>query len=190
MAHGSTKEISPDHPRSRGVYSFMNGDVVMCSGSSPLARGLRRQSRGIRQVGRIIPARAGFTGRRPAWAGRRPDHPRSRGVYACAVGVPPEWGGSSPLARGLRRPARPRAGGGGIIPARAGFTSTRPWRCPGGRDHPRSRGVYWKPPWGYRSASGSSPLARGLQFVILIAGLCRGIIPARAGFTAHLSTTL
>ena len=51
----------PDHPRSRGVYSFMNGDVVMCAGSSPLARGLPVTGALAHVDRRIIPARAGFT---------------------------------------------------------------------------------------------------------------------------------
>ena len=51
------------------------------------------------------------------------------------------------------------------------------------RDHPRSRGVYTgkrRPSW---SASGSSPLARGLREVRAPATQVGRIIPARAGFT-------
>ena len=51
-------------------------------------------------------------------------------------------------------------------------------------DHPRSRGVYAGP---YQRADGrwgSSPLARGLRRRVSGAGVCGGIIPARAGFTA------
>ena len=71
--------------------------------------------------------------------------------------------GSSPLARGLRRPQRRAGNHPGIIPARAGFTpipsrtKTVTW------DHPRSRGVYRR---------GGIAFLRG-----------GGIIPARAGFT-------
>jgi len=36
----------PDHPRSRGVYSKRNRKAFRASGSSPLARGLRRGRRG------------------------------------------------------------------------------------------------------------------------------------------------
>ena len=54
-----------DHPRSRGVYADLIIAVVVASGSSPLARGLRVLRRAGGPRGRIIPARAGFTrGRR------------------------------------------------------------------------------------------------------------------------------
>ena len=36
-----TRRFSPDHPRSRGVYSLRRNHGVLPSGSSPLARGLR-----------------------------------------------------------------------------------------------------------------------------------------------------
>ena len=50
--------------------------------------------------------------------------------------------GSSPLARGLLIGSIDNALWRGIIPARAGFTSTYYSRVKFGRDHPRSRGVY------------------------------------------------
>ena len=78
--------------------------------------------------------------------------------------------------------ARP-AGGGGIIPARAGFT----WGDTLGEawieDHPRSRGVYWSLVAPAPSLRGSSPLARGLRADDMAEFLMEGIIPARAGFT-------
>ena len=174
------------------------------AGSSPLARGLLNSDHFNIVGDRIIPARAGFT-RDISW--KNPlaaDHPRSRGVYWVLSLVGRPRPGSSPLARGLRRhdglgPAR-----GGIIPARAGFTR----RGIGGRrrrpDHPRSRGVYDGLRVTLNSASGSSPLARGLPPRSAGMGggsrgsspLARGlrlsqragqrwrrIIPARAGFT-------
>ena len=93
------------------------------------------------------------------------------------------WG-SSPLARGLRRTASSPRLRGRIIPARAGFTRQGGMGRPSGWDHPRSRGVY--SPHGSAPAclSGSSPLARGLPAQHGIDRLGRGIIPARAGFTA------
>ena len=94
-----------DHPRSRGVYL---AEQVTCGddlGSSPLARGLRREFYERVVDAGIIPARAGFTGPPRAGGGSGRDHPRSRGVYHS-------------LADG-------RLCGGGIIPARAGFTVSR-----------------------------------------------------------------
>ena len=51
----------PDHPRSRGVYSYEWTALRSRSGSSPLARGLLYQDRKRGIVVGIIPARAGFT---------------------------------------------------------------------------------------------------------------------------------
>ena len=162
----------------------MTAPLPRGGGSSPLARGLRGPWSQYPGQMRIIPARAGFT----APGGRGPssprDHPRSRGVYC--RGRPPSSrsSGSSPLARGL--PGR-RHGPGlepRIIPARAGFTR-RPARSPRRKgDHPRSRGVYPGMSITMIRMAGSSPLARGLRRRRLGAGGARGIIPARAGFTA------
>ena len=53
------------------------------------------------------------------------------------------------------------------------------------RDHPRSRGVYGVPCAAGGVSGGSSPLARGLPSCPIRALISLGIIPARAGFTAH-----
>ena len=90
----------------------------------------------------IIPARAGFTG-----------------PLLGVVGGP---GGSSPLARGLRRPLRPHGMLRRIIPARAGFTRGMSRSTTTCADHPRSRGVYCARQDGALRLGGSSPLARGL----------------------------
>ena len=70
-----------------------------------------------------------------------------------------------------------------IIPARAGFTSSSWVPSAAAPDHPRSRGVYLKQSCIERGIKGSSPLARGLLFMVRISFLRGGIIPARAGFT-------
>ena len=101
------------------------------------------------------------------------------------TGIPTSYG-SSPLARGLRRPARPPRGLLRIIPARAGFTlghSPPPGRA---QDHPRSRGVYASHTAAALSSEGSSPLARGLLPEDSRGAGDPGIIPARAGFTDAL----
>ena len=72
---------------------------------------------------------------------------------------------------------------GGIIPARAGFTQQDRHPRLRLRDHPRSRGVYHPLEDEDRDEPGSSPLARGLHYVLTWEGLRRRIIPARAGFT-------
>ena len=111
--------------------------------------------------------------------------PRSRGVYRRLRPAAMTCWGSSPLARGLPPEISRRHDRGGIIPARAGFTTRTPRLSPTIPDHPRSRGVYSLTAL-YRSPSnGSSPLARGLQRVLAFVEVQVGIIPARAGFTAH-----
>ena len=91
----------------------------------------------------------------------------------------------SPLTRGLRgRLAGPELGGG-IIPARAGFTigfiNTPSYTV----DHPRSRGVYAAGGGQITSGAGSSPLARGLPVPPRIREVQNRIITARAGFTGR-----
>ena len=76
----------------------------------------------------------------------------------------------------------------GIIPARAGFTSSRASMTPSARDHPRSRGVYPKGTDFSVPVRGSSPLARGLLPLDSTQSSDRRIIPARAGFTRGRSS--
>ena len=131
-----------DHPRSRGVYSTDSPTRIRIVGSSPLARGLRQSARASTSTSRIIPARAGFTAR-PGWRPCRVrDHPRSRGVYEALSASDATDKGSSPLARGLLSQALTVSEEVGIIPARAGFTSTTVRLSSRDQDHPRSRGVY------------------------------------------------
>ena len=153
-----------DHPRSRGVYSRSPPARTQTMGSSPLARGLRRREN-------LLP-------------GAHEDHPRSRGVYGLGAPAHLSSSGSSPLARGLR-PLVPVASDlTGIIPARAGFTRTRPGSRTAPGDHPRSRGVYKDRIGRCKNAVGSSPLARGLRMEWTVFADRLGIIPARAGFTS------
>ena len=173
-----------DHPRSRGVYLSARVPVRTEHGSSPLARGLRPDHAKIPRPTRIIPARAGFTLTRTQITPGPQDHPRSRGVYRICATAPITGTGSSPLARGLLSGAINTILAARIIPARAGFTYGRPGHRRGSRDHPRSRGVYWRSRISRRTRTGSSPLARGLHTHGRALANIHGIIPARAGFTS------
>ena len=153
-----------DHPRSRGVYILPRLSPRTIRGSSPLARGLLIGEKEPCTARGIIPARAGFTYMRRRGARRSRDHPRSRGVYTIRTAQKNYDRGSSPLARGLPREAYYDVVAQGIIPARAGFTSTGCLCSSQTGDHPRSRGVYLVftvTSWVVR---GSSPLARGLLY--------------------------
>ena len=155
----------------------------MVSGSSPLARGLRRVRDRLDDGLGIIPARAGFTTTSSTSTPTRRDHPRSRGVYK-QLSVASRWNpGSSPLARGLLAWFQAYVQPTRIIPARAGFTPGGHWSSFLAWDHPRSRGVYSTPHSTFFGTKGSSPLARGLPLPRLGAGDDAEIIPARAGFT-------
>ena len=79
--------------------------------------------------------------------------------------------------------ATPNSPAAGIIPARAGFTSSTSGATRRGPDHPRSRGVYGPMTPIRPGRPGSSPLARGLRAADGRARGGEGIIPARAGFT-------
>ena len=134
--------LPADHPRSRGVYTYIVGSDADLGGSSPLARGLRA-GRPRAPVGPgIIPARAGFTSPRTTRTPGPPDHPRSRGVYACEEEAAHMLAGSSPLARGLPTARKVEGEVRRIIPARAGFTRRALGQPERDSDHPRSRGVY------------------------------------------------
>ena len=152
-------------------------------GSSPLARGLRPGPDLLGRARRIIPARAGFTSAGGRRSRRPPDHPRSRGVYSMPRQVGKTYTGSSPLARGLRGVRVLRNRQSGIIPARAGFTSSPAAPRRNAPDHPRSRGVYQAGALCCRQVGGSSPLARGLLPTEPLPRWWGRIIPARAGFT-------
>ena len=138
----STGRRDLDHPRSRGVYAVQVTRLTPTKGSSPLARGLPDAGERTEAVRGIIPARAGFTDRFGGRRLREPDHPRSRGVYSCGRLGFRMRRGSSPLARGLLGLGDDRRHRGGIIPARAGFTTLQTTPHSRKRDHPRSRGVY------------------------------------------------
>ena len=176
--------VSPDHPRSRGVYNTVNFRATVADGSSPLARGLPVRDRHHAAVERIIPARAGFTAPGTPVTSPVADHPRSRGVYRRRFRSPRSASGSSPLARGLRGRLLPLVAPRRIIPARAGFTAGPPSGIAPSADHPRSRGVYRRACGTCAAGAGSSPLARGLPPPSRQGLTGMGIIPARAGFTA------
>ena len=91
--------------------------------------------------------------------------------------------GSSPLARGLQIIPLGRISPRRIIPARAGFTTSRTCAGRSSPDHPRSRGVYETVRRSSSPMSGSSPLARGLPLAGFFLAAYARIIPARAGFT-------
>ena len=159
---------------------------VPFSGSSPLARGLPPPLMRRAAACRIIPARAGFTMMRDSIPATHQDHPRSRGVYTQRRRRARVPVGSSPLARGLRGVFLRRRRRIWIIPARAGFTTSKSSAARSRGDHPRSRGVYRGFGNQIPAPLGSSPLARGLRGAGEDDRAETRIIPARAGFTRSI----
>ena len=152
-------------------------------GSSPLARGTHSSDQKRRQRPGLIPARAGNTATPKNTVSGSRAHPRSRGEHRA------EWHlviclvGSSPLARGTLGLEVCHSLEVGLIPARAGNTSSTdkslrlPWA------HPRSRGEHRYTISKVKQEKGSSPLARGTLGHAGARQRVRGLIPARAGNT-------
>mgnify|MGYP001673488437 CR=1 FL=1 len=184
---GRSERLSPDHPRSRGVYMPWEDTPSGCVGSSPLARGLPVRALECHGQDGIISARAGFTRDYRHHVRGNGDHPRSRGVYFTVPGTDFRVAGSSPLARGLPHGHHDCHHYTRIIPARAGFTVGPDVILKQGADHPRSRGVYLQSATLSQQPQGSSPLARGLLPVFPTVNNSARIIPARAGFTIVLN---
>ena len=178
------------HPRSRGDHTTTRFTEFRVRGSSPLARGPRLALLSNYQVRGLIPARAGTTKKRCESAPGSAAHPRSRGDHLEKLVLDdPEWG-SSPLARGPHASGSPAEEAAGLIPARAGNTTTWRqcwWRL---RAHPRSRGEHELFLPLHLHLLGSSPLARGPRADGLADAALGGLIPARAGNTASSTSGL
>ena len=137
----------------------------MKNGSSPLARGtLWAFQLGTRE---------------------RAVHPHSRGEHFGGAMLAGSFPGSSPLARGTRRPLRGDKPSHRFIPTRAGNTSGIP--CPFYRSavHPHSRGEHKPIPFPAQRISGSSPLARGTREDGRRRLAGNRFIPTRAGNTSQ-----
>ena len=114
-----------------------------------------------------------------------PVHPRSRGEHQQIARSINEFGGSSPLARGTQRAARPGTDAGRFIPARAGNTGVRGRSRAADPVHPRSRGEHPQAVAEPANLDGSSPLARGTPKLPIEHPAAGRFIPARAGNTAR-----
>ena len=145
---GSTRLSAPQfgadraHPRSRGEHSLRWIAWRGVSGSSPLARGAPLSPYPTPVPVGLIPARAGSTGLGYSEARKVGAHPRSRGEHRVILDSFVCLLGSSPLARGAPGQCKIRQIFKGLIPARAGSTSSRARQWRPERAHPRSRGEY------------------------------------------------
>ena len=158
--------------------------AVQASGSSPLARGTREFHDSMPFRWGLIPARAGNTFIVPSESTVDGAHPRSRGEHLCFLAKLFYLTGSSPLARGTRLMFQTPRWAFGLIPARAGNTSTPYSIRTLARAHPRSRGEHECECECHETVGGSSPLARGTRVVSYPLFGAVGLIPARAGNTS------
>ena len=132
----------------------------------------------------LIPARAGntdtmFLARSPMRA-----HPRSRGEHACVELSRASREGSSPLARGTHALIARAEAREGLIPARAGNTSSLILMLSDVRAHPRPCGEHTPHKRGFNTEAGSSPPVRGAPVTSSSPRVRIGLIPARAGSTS------
>ena len=163
FAEGVPTNFAPVHPRGRGEHDRRSQNSPPAIGSSPRARGTRRDCHCRCWWRRFIPAGAGNTRWRMSSATGNPVHPRGRGEHKSAVRRGKVAGGSSPRARGTR-------------PTDSGTRQTR-WFIPAGARntvgdgaaanattvHPRGRGEHRWAMRRKRRRFGSSPRARGTR---------------------------
>ncbi len=171
------------HPRMRGGHSASAVLFGFSVGSSPHARGTRRDVRRGGLDARFIPACAGDTrtATRSRW--RSAVHPRMRGGHQGSAEAAQVAHGSSPHARGTRGLRTAHASSLRFIPACAGDTNSRAASSESKSVHPRMRGGHGVERMEAALAGGSSPHARGTLARCGRVDTGRRFIPACAGDT-------
>ena len=178
------------HPRVRGEHRLILGALVVVAGSSPRARGTRREPSRRDARRRFIPACAGNTERSASLSRSQTVHPRVRGEHGCRPCPSSRLRGSSPRARGTRPETLFPCRCGRFIPACAGNT------CPiwashvAASVHPRVRGEHSRALTRFRIGNGSSPRARGTLLRRYLIPPFSRFIPACAGNTSPRGRSL
>ena len=159
-----THKLPSVHPRGRGEHAILFVYINRHCGSSPRARGTRLGKARRRHCERFIPAGAGNTIEQLIADLKAAVHPRGRGEHSRDQVSGEQAAGSSPRARGTRRPLRGQTTQERFIPAGAGNTLVQRLVQLIKPVHPRGRGEHtWRH---YRAfwSSGSSPRARGTLY--------------------------
>ena len=128
------------HPRACGENTPFEALTLSSHGSSPRVRGKPLVGDDVRDRGRLIPARAGKTQWVSPARSAPAAHPRACGENQVPVEIPLEKDGSSPRVRGKRRADDDAGDDAGLIPARAGKTSTHTFPWNSSAAHPRACG--------------------------------------------------
>ena len=167
----------------RGEHMGLRAAHYYHVGSSPHVWGTLQSMLSGTDFPGIIPACAGNTVSSGRHHRAKRDHPHIRREHFIETRRAVRFKGSSPHARGTRRPHAARLPRRRIIPACAGNTCAAGRATPWPRDHPRMRGehpsTHAVPP----PSGGSSPHARGTHGRDARGRGGSGIIPACAGNT-------
>ena len=149
------------HPRAGGENGVGVSRAGHCAGSSPRGRGKLPPAFSHQAGWRLIPARAGKTEGRGGSLDGFGAHPRAGGENTPTTARPPTVTGSSPRGRGKLIGLLILIILVGLIPARAGKTSSQRYSVAASVAHPRAGG---ENPINIRPGDvveGSSPRGRG-----------------------------
>ena len=136
----SPLRAQPAHPRAGGENVVRENLCRNPSGSSPRGRGKHSNSGIRRHRLRLIPARAGKTWNHSTTTDTAAAHPRAGGENDLTEPIIELMPGSSPRGRGKHRRPSGQVNGPGLIPARAGKTSSSTYRHGSRSAHPRAGG--------------------------------------------------
>ena len=128
------------HPRAGGENKASDGEDIAEYGSSPRGRGKRVSLKSSRPRRRLIPARAGKTAAHNLCVAGVPAHPRAGGENDLTEPNIELMPGSSPRGRGKPYSTVASVRLTGLIPARAGKTTTPRSVTPPLQAHPRAGG--------------------------------------------------
>ena len=178
------------HPRLRGELLRQLTVIFWSYGSSPLARGTQSNLFMRMRINRFIPACAGNSLGIFESHAKPAVHPRLRGELSIFSSQNTIRDGSSPLARGTRLCLKMCLPTIRFIPACAGNSPSGNKRPKRDAVHPRLRGELNTYGNGYANDPGSSPLARGTPTLAHLGEQTIRFIPACAGNSLKMVTTL
>ena len=171
------------HPRACGEHEYPTASEVQAEGSSPRMRGTLVFAELQDAVQGLIPAHAGNTTRLLPRSAAPRAHPRACGEHSEATRIRPLPRGSSPRMRGTLQRESVVDYTAGLIPAHAGNTRIRGFRCGSRWAHPRACGEHSLSDQQVMLDAGSSPRMRGTLPAAHLDGVFAGLIPAHAGNT-------
>ena len=180
---GRSSGVCGAHPRVCGENSSHACTDGCPPGSSPRVRGKLVEPHQRRVRVRLIPACAGKTAWSPSNSRGGTAHPRVCGENSTISASSRSARGSSPRVRGKLAGMGDVVEASGLIPARAGKTTTCAWHSSNWWAHPRVCGENLKNNSMNAATAGSSPRVRGKPQSTRYRCGGLGLIPACAGKT-------